>query len=58
MGNLQCNKKRTVLPRHLKKIFYLGYFPKYSGKRVLCPLGHIFNKVNRGIVKKPDEVGS
>ena len=58
MDNLLCNKKRTVLPRHLKKIFYLGYFLIYSDKGVLYSLGHIFNKVNRGIVKKPDEVGS
>ena len=43
-------------------IFYKNILPKIflksSAKRVLCSLGHIFNKVNRGIVQKPDEVGT
>ena len=38
---------KNILP----KIFF-----KFSAKRVLWPSGYIFNKVNRGIVKKPDEV--
>ena len=28
-----------------------------SAKRVLCALGHIFNKVKSGIVQKSDTVG-
>ena len=46
-GNNWCNKK--------------GLFWHYilvSAKRVLCILGHSFKKVNRGIVQKPDEVGT
>ena len=39
---------KNILPR----IFF-----KVSAKRFLFPLEHIFNKVNRGKVKKPDEVG-
>ena len=33
-------------------------FLKFSAKRVLCSLRHIFNKVNRGKIQKPDEVGA
>ena len=43
-------------------IFYKYILPKivfkFSAKRVLCSLGHIFNKVNGGIVQKPDEAGT
>ena len=31
-------------------------FLKFSARRVLSPLEHIFNKVNRGIIQKLDEV--
>ena len=31
-------------------------FSNCSTKTVLCALGHNFNKVNRGIVQKPDAV--
>ena len=40
--------KKNILPR---------MFFKFSAKRVFSPLGHIFNKVNKGIVQMPDEVG-
>ena len=40
--------KKKVLPRILFK---------FSAKRVICDLGHIFNEVIRGIVQKPDAVG-
>ena len=33
-------------------------FIKFSAKRVLCALGHIFNKVKRSIVQKSDSVGA
>ena len=33
-------------------------FFKFSAKRVLCSQGHIFNKINSGVVQKPDEVGT
>ena len=49
-------QKRTLLTLHFKKISYLRFFLIFSAKRVLCPLGHISNKVIRGIVQKPDEV--
>ena len=32
-------------------------FLKMSANRVLCALGHIFNKVKSGIVQKPDTFG-
>ena len=32
---------------------YLGF----SAKRVLCALGHIFNKIKMRIAQKPDTVG-
>ena len=41
----------TFYKNILPKIFF-----KFNAKRVLCSLGHIFNKVNRGIVPKPVEV--
>ena len=34
------------------------FFVNFSCKRVLWPLGHIFNKVNGGIVQRFDEVGT
>ena len=40
--------KKKVLPRILFK---------FSAKRVICDLGHIFNEVIRGIVQKADAVG-
>ena len=36
----------------------LHFFFKFSAKTVLCVLGYIFNKVNRGIVQKPTAVGT
>ena len=53
-----CNKKGTLLALLFIKIPYLGFFSKFSTKSVLCSLGYILNKVNRGIVQKPDEVGT
>ena len=32
-------------------------FLKFIVKKVPCALGHIFSKVNRGIIKKSDAVG-
>ena len=43
---------------NFRKKPYLGFFLKYSNKRVLRVLGHIFNKVNRGIVQKSDAAGT
>ena len=40
-----------LLQKVLPKIF-----KKFSAKKVLCALGHIFNKVNRSIVEKSDAV--
>ena len=40
-----------------KNILPMMFF-KLSAKRVLFTLGHIFNKVNRSIVQKPDEDGT
>ena len=40
---------KNILPR---------IFLKFSAERDLYSLGHIFSKVNRGIVQKPDEVGT
>ena len=39
-----------------KKNIIRSFFLKFSTKIVLCPQGHIFSKVNRGIVQRPDEV--
>ena len=49
-------EKRTLLVLHFKKKSYLGFFFIFSDKTVLRALGYIFNKVNRGIVQKPDAV--
>ena len=40
---------KNILPR---------IFLKFSAKRILCPLEHIFNKVNRDVFERPDEVGT
>ena len=40
---------KKVLPR---------IFLKFSAKRVLYALGHIFHKVRRGRGQKPDEIGA
>ena len=40
---------KNILPR---------IFLKFSAERDLYSLGHIFSKVNRGIVQKPGEVGT
>ena len=50
--------KGTLLALHFKKKSYLGFFKNFFGKKVLCALGHIFNKGNTGIVQKPDAVGT
>ena len=42
----------TVFKKVLPKTFL-----KFSPKKVLCTLEYIFNKVNRGMVEKPDAVG-
>ena len=42
----------TFYKNILSRIFF-----KFSAKEVFCSLWHIFNKVNRDIVQKPDEVG-
>ena len=39
---------KNILPRNLK----------FSAKRVLWSLAHIFSEINRGIVQKPDEVAT
>ena len=41
-----------------KKKFLPRIFLKLSAKKVLCALGHIFNKVNRDIVEKPNADGA
>ena len=51
-------QKRALLTLHFRNISYLGFFLKFSAKTVLFPVGHIFDKVNRGIVQKADEVGT
>ena len=50
-------KKKLFWYNILIKISYLAFFRKFSVKRILCPLGHVFNIINRGIVQKPDGVG-
>ena len=58
-GNIQCNKKMTPLALHfLRKYPIWDFLKKFIAKRALCPQKHIFNKINRGIVPKPDEVGT
>ena len=47
-------KRECVDTKFLKNVLPRIFF---SAKRVLCLLGDIFNKVNRGIVQKPDEAG-
>ena len=48
----------TLLALHFIKISYLEFYLKFSAKRALCSLGHILNKVYKGIVQKLDEVGT
>ena len=40
--------------------FYKNILPRilfrFSAQKFLCSLGHIFNKVSRGIVQKQDKV--
>ena len=43
----------TFYKNVISRIFF-----KFSAKRVLFPLGHISNKVNRDIVQNPDKVGT
>ena len=43
----------TFYKNNLPRIFL-----KFSAKRVLLSLEHTFNKVNMGIVQKPDEIGT
>ena len=40
--------KKKILPR---------IFLTFSAKRALCALGHIFNKVKRGVVQKSETAG-
>ena len=47
---MQQKKKNSFGSTFLKKISFVEL------KRVICPQGYIFNKVNRVIVQKPDEV--
>ena len=51
-------QKGTLVALNFKKKSYLGFFTKFSARRALCDLGHIFNKVNRGVAQKPDVVGT
>ena len=53
--NIWYNQKRTHLA-HFRKKSYLEFFLKFSAKRVLCALGHIFNK--KFLIQKPDTVGA
>ena len=48
--------KKDYFGTIFSKYILPSIFLKFSVKRVLCPLGLIFNRVNRGIVQKPDEV--
>ena len=43
----------TITSRNVLTRLYL----KVSTKNVICALAHSFNKVNRGIVEKPEAVG-
>ena len=49
-------KRRAVLALRFLKKYPIWIFLKLSPKRVHSPQGHIFNKNNRGIAQKPDEV--
>ena len=51
-------QKRILLDLHLKKMSCQGHFFKFIAKRVLCALGHIFNKVISGMVQNSDAVGA
>ena len=50
-------KKKSFGTTFLKKVLPWILF-KLSAKRVICDLGNILNEVNRGIVQKPDAVGT
>ena len=50
-------QKRILLVLYLKYVLD-KIFLKFSAKKFLCVLGYILNKVNRGIVEKPDAVGA
>ena len=56
IGTTSDTRKERLIWRILKKVLPRIYL-KFSAKRVLCAVGHIFNKVKRGIVQKPDTVG-
>ena len=49
MAISDATKKRPLLTLYLLKKSYLGLTFKFSVKRVLCPLGHIFNEIKRDI---------
>ena len=51
-------KRESFRTTFQNKRYYLRFFFKFSAKIVLCSLRHIFNKVNKGTVQKPDEVGT
>ena len=50
-------QKRIRLVLCFKK-FLPKIFLTVSAKKIYCAQGHIFNKVNRGIVENPDAVGA
>ena len=55
--NNSYTKNNSFGTTFLKKVLP-SIFLKFSAERVLCVLGHLFNKVNRGIVQKPDVFGT
>ena len=55
--HLMQQKKDSIGITFFKNILP-KFFVNFSCKRVLWPLGHIFNKVNGGIVQRFDEVGT
>ena len=50
-------QKRIFLLLYLKTKLAPKMFLKFSTEKVLCALGHIFNKFNRSIVEKPGAAG-
>ena len=56
IGTASDATKKGVFWHYILKNILPKVFFKFRAKKVLCSLGHVFNKVNRGIVQKPDEV--
>ena len=50
----QKDSWQYILQKYSTEDIFKNLMPKES----FTPLGHIFNKVNRGIVQKSDEVGT